>query len=68
MNIFLFLKSSTVFCSMELLIGYIKIFLLEMRGGQRGKNFYAIEGGCSKRTCAYVGEGAKFLPFLVCMH
>ena len=68
MNIFLFLKSSTVFFSMELLVGYLKTFLLEMRGGQRGKSLYAMEGGCSKRTCAYVGERVKFLPFLVCMH
>ena len=48
---------------MELLIGYLKRFPLEMEGGgsQMGKSTYT-NGGCSKRTPAYDG-GVKLLPF-----
>jgi len=59
---FLFLKCFAVLFSMELLIGHLKIFPLEM-GGQTGKSTYAI-GGHSMRTCAYNGkEGSYFCHF-----
>ena len=44
---------------MDLLIGYLKAFPLEIVGGLDGKD-YIRNGGHNKRTCAYNG-GVKFL-------
>ena len=48
---------------MNLLIGYLKAFPLEMEGVQTGKSIYRM-GGHSKRTCAYDGgRGSNFCHF-----
>ena len=39
------LKSFTVFFAMDLLLGYVKAFPLEMGGGYMGKSTYALGGG-----------------------
>ena len=59
---FLSLKYLTVFFSMELLLGYLSIFSLEV-DSQMGKGTYAMKGVHSKLTCAYEGVGVKFFLF-----
>ena len=50
---------------MELLIGYLKAFTMQIGGGgsQIGKSRFVIERGRSKCTCGYNREGVKFFLF-----
>ena len=58
MIISLSVKCFTVFFSIELLIGYSKIFPLEMGGGIKWvREYVRNKGGRSKCTCAYDGGG-----------
>ena len=55
------------FCSIELLIGCVNRFPLEIGGGKMGMSTYAM-GGRSECPCAYDGGGGiTFLPFW-CVH
>ena len=61
MIIFLSLKCFTVFFSMELLLGCLNAFPLEMEGSQIGKSKCAMGGAHRKGTCVYdEGVGLKF--------
>ena len=65
MIIFLSLKCFTVFFSMELLLGCLNAFPLEMEGGQMGKSKCAMGGAHRKGTCVYDDGGeVKILAIL----
>ena len=70
MIIFLSLDFFVLFCSMELLIGYLEIFPLEKGvrwvrwGGQMGRSLYTM-GGRSKRTSSYYRGRGQILAISV---
>ena len=63
MIIFLSLDFFVLFCSMELLIGYLEIFPSEK--GVRWVGALTQWGGRSKRTCAYDGGRGQILAISV---
>ena len=62
MIIFLSLKCSTAYFSMELLIGCLKTFPLEIGEGPIGKSTYAM--GVGSVACVRVYKGGRSVKFL----